>query len=170
MTVSTHNCATQFEGFVKKLPCLQKGEKLVRNFCICIYQTRPASFQQPWAAGIRDWAAETSAVSFLFVHTSAPVPGSANCAPGCCISYHQPHSTWHAGWHIQVLSQVLVPPLAKQYDILKHEWVRQELWRHDDFVEMLHAQQPADASIKAAEEAQTMTGAGEAAVEQYLEM
>lgn len=36
-----------------------------------------------------------------------------------------------------VLSQVLVPPLTAEYNTLKEEWLRKEVWRRDDFIEVM---------------------------------
>ena len=57
----------------------------------------------------------------------------------------------------QVLSQVLVPPLAEQYDIVKAEWVKQGCWKDDTFIQ-LWEDDCADAEVF------------EAAVDQCLEM
>ena len=38
---------------------------------------------------------------------------------------------------MQVLSQVLVPPLTAEYNTLKEEWLRKEVWRRDDFIEVM---------------------------------
>ncbi|KAL3145359.1 hypothetical protein ABBQ38_001613 [Trebouxia sp. C0009 RCD-2024] len=36
-----------------------------------------------------------------------------------------------------VLSQVLVPPLVQEYVAVKQEWMKQKLWKQEDFIEVL---------------------------------
>ena len=36
-----------------------------------------------------------------------------------------------------MLSQVLVPPLTVEYDTLKEEWLKKEVWRRNDFIEVM---------------------------------
>lgn len=38
---------------------------------------------------------------------------------------------------LQVLSQVLVPPLVQEYVAVKQEWMKQKLWKQDNFIEVL---------------------------------
>lgn len=38
---------------------------------------------------------------------------------------------------LQVLSQVLVPPLVDEYTTVKDEWMRQKLWKEEPFIEVL---------------------------------
>lgn len=38
---------------------------------------------------------------------------------------------------LQVLSQVLVPPLVQEYVAVKQEWMKQKLWKQEDFIEVL---------------------------------
>lgn len=58
-----------------------------------------------------------------------------------------------------MLSQVLVPPLAQQYETVKAEWIRQERWKDDNFIELL-TEGSSDAQAKKLCHA----------VEEYLEM
>ena len=39
-------------------------------------------------------------------------------------------------WMLQVLSQVLVSPLVQEYVAVKKEWMKQKLWKQDDFIEV----------------------------------
>lgn len=47
---------------------------------------------------------------------------------------------------LQVLSQVLVPPLVQEYVAVKKEWMKQKLWKQDDFIEVLD--ESCDAEMK----------------------
>lgn len=48
--------------------------------------------------------------------------------------YGQYHCIFNA---LQVLSQVLVPPLAQQYEIVKASWVKGNRWMDGTFIELL---------------------------------
>ena len=48
--------------------------------------------------------------------------------------YGQYHCIFHA---LQVLSQVLVPPLAQQYEIVKASWMKGKRWMNGIFIELL---------------------------------
>ena len=37
---------------------------------------------------------------------------------------------------LQVLSQVLVPPLVQEYALVKNEWMKQKLWKQEGFIEV----------------------------------
>lgn len=62
---------------------------------------------------------------------------------------------------MQVLSQVLVPPLAEEYSTVKKAWMEQKLWKDKDhvFIEILND----DCTDK-------QKAAFIAAIEQYLEL
>ena len=39
---------------------------------------------------------------------------------------------------LQVLSQVLVPPLVQEYTMVRDEWLKQKLWKEEPFIEVLN--------------------------------
>ncbi|KAL0024778.1 hypothetical protein WJX79_006125 [Trebouxia sp. C0005] len=58
-----------------------------------------------------------------------------------------------------VMSQVLVPPLASEYNIVKDAWMDQKLWNDDNFIEVLSEDCPAKVKAKVVE-----------AIYQYLDL
>ena len=60
---------------------------------------------------------------------------------------------------VQVLSQVLVPPLAQEYVMVREEWMKQKLWQQEPFVEVLNPGSD-----------EKMTAKTVKAVHQFLEM
>lgn len=57
------------------------------------------------------------------------------------------------------MSQVLVPPLASEYNIVKDAWMDQKLWNDDNFIEVLSEDCPAKVKAKVVE-----------AIYQYLDL
>ncbi len=57
------------------------------------------------------------------------------------------------------MSQVLVPPLATEYNTVRDAWMDQKLWNDDNFIEVLSADCPAKVKAKVVE-----------AIHQYLEL
>ncbi len=57
------------------------------------------------------------------------------------------------------MSQVLVPPLANEYNTVKDAWMDQKLWDDDDFIEVLSEDCPAKVKAKVVD-----------AVYQYLDL
>ncbi|DBA86659.1 TPA: hypothetical protein ACH3X1_005123 [Trebouxia sp. C0004] len=50
-----------------------------------------------------------------------------------------------------VMSQVLVPPLASEYNTVKDAWMDQKLWKDDNFIEVLSEDCPAKVKAKVVE-------------------
>lgn len=57
------------------------------------------------------------------------------------------------------MSQVLVTPLANEYNTVKDAWMEQKLWNNDDFIEVLSQDCPAKVKAKVVE-----------AIYQYLDL
>lgn len=56
---------------------------------------------------------------------------------------------------LQVLSQVLVPPLVQEYAAVKKEWMKQKLWKQEDFIEVLDESCSEETSTKIVEAVHT---------------
>ncbi len=52
---------------------------------------------------------------------------------------------------MQVMSQVLVPPLASEYNTVKEAWMHQKLWKDDNFIEVLSEDCPPEVKAKVVE-------------------